>query len=107
MGRTPGLAAARAEWMVGEVRLELTRRSTRHRLLRPARLPFRHSPFSILAEGPDRTNPGAGSEPTGRAPYRRLRLPATTGAARIGAGRSRNGSAKPLPASANGVTGRP
>ena len=33
--------------LVGEVRLELTRRC-RHRLLRPARLPFRHSPPSII-----------------------------------------------------------
>ena len=33
--------------MVGEVRLELTRRY-RHQLLRLARLPFRHSPLNIM-----------------------------------------------------------
>lgn len=33
--------------MVGEVRLELTRRY-RHQLLRLARLPFRHSPLNII-----------------------------------------------------------
>ena len=33
--------------MVGEVRLELTRRY-RHQLLRLARLPFRHSPLIIM-----------------------------------------------------------